>query len=98
MRERVAHTLATMSIILWQRVGNHVPANVSGEVYPSAHATGRFTPAQNASDSRDRVPASEAEPRAINCAQCGAHIEDYASLNACWHCESDNFLGRELTQ
>lgn len=84
-----------MGVAKWQREGRKMPVNVT-ERYPSETATGRYTPAQSLSDSRDVAPASDAELRACNCAQCGAHIEDSSALATCWWCGSDNFLGRPL--
>lgn len=72
-----------------QRRGQDVKVT---EAYPSATGGSRGRAGR-----RDRyTPAEDAEPRAINCYQCGQHIEDYAAISNCPFCDSDNFLGLNL--
>lgn len=73
------------------RIGKRArPTNVV-EIYPSPSGGRRR---------RDRAPkhasAEDREPRAIRCYQCGQPIEDYAEIDACPFCDSDNMLGRKL--
>lgn len=61
-------------------------------IYPSQYATSKRYPTDRAR--LVGVPASEQEPRAIKCAQCGLPIEDYGKIRTCPFCSSDNFLGK----
>jgi hypothetical protein len=80
-----------MTIIARQKRG--IKPEGLKEIYPSEYAKRakkRIIRVHN----KGRGP--DAEPRHIHCAQCGADIPDYANLQNCWHCGSDNFLGKIL--
>lgn len=65
------------------------------EIWPSEYATSRQYEAKG--EYVSGTARTDAETRAIKCAQCGAPIEDAGAINACWFCGSDNFYGRVLT-
>lgn len=82
--------------VRYGRVGReqHNSANVA-DIYPSQYASGRFSP-RSVNYGRDVPVAEDAEAHAVNCAQCNAFIEDSRDAGTCWHCGSDNFLGRQF--
>jgi len=83
-----------MGGIVTQRSMGSSKTNVV-EVYPSASGIANRNNSERFSAS-GYVPASEADTRAGNCAQCGAPYEDHAILAECPECGSDNFRGKSL--
>ena len=79
-----------MGNVRWQRQSGKERWKFK-ETYPSQYAKSTKYPSEG---DVVGVPASELEPRAIKCAQCGLPIEDHALIAACPSCGSDNFLGR----
>jgi len=61
------------------------------DIYPAPGAGGDYA---KLGPLNERIPATDAEPRALCCAQCGQPIEDSSAIATCLSCGSDNFKGR----
>jgi len=85
-----------MGGITRDKTGNHGSANVV-ETYPSASGIANRNNSERFSAPGERIPASEADSRSGNCAQCGAPYEDHSLISECLECGSNNFRGRRLS-
>ena len=79
-----------MARMIWTRQRRREVTNVA-QIYPQ-----RSGGDLGSDRTVGRATQEDREPRAIRCYQCGQPVEDYAEIETCPFCESDNMLGKQL--
>jgi rubrerythrin len=63
------------------------------ETHPSRYAASSEYPNNGATGFES---ASEVDPRAVKCAQCGFPYADYSQIETCFVCGTDNIQGQRF--